>query len=778
MDGSAAIINYPEVAILGVGRIIDKPGVIDGELAVRKMTDDPHIRSPRVRRWHGCRIPSVHSGRDRKSEVGAVRNIAGEAAELNRSYCTEPWPIDYLCIYAQLGGTLSVGLLRSYRKGLGGDKQHFRTDIQGMRALAVLGVVLYHGGVPFLPGGYIGVDIFFVISGFLITGLLLREVERSGRVSFRHFYARRIRRLLPASALVLIATVVGAKFLLPPLLLPDMGKDAAATSLFLANMRFAQTGTDYLAGTSSSPFQHYWSLALEEQFYLVWPLIMLLAAGTAALKRRKRIAVVLAVLTAVSLLGGIILTEVNQPWAFFSLPTRAWELGVGGLLALFAPALARLKNAGGLLVGLLGVATVVASMLLFTHDLAFPGWAALVPVLGAALMIAGGQSLHFLSVQPLQYFGNISYSLYLWHWPLLTLAEIRLGDDFNGWMAAGLVMLSVALAHVTYRFVELRFQHVQVLRTSLAKSYAFGAGLTIVALAASFGGTRLPALDAGKAVPVPTFEQLMSAPASPNFVPSNLTPSLQNAADSIPQVYTDGCHADYAETASAACSYGDASGAGHIVLFGDSHAAQWFTPLNEISKAEGKQLVSLTKSACPSVDIPVRSDLSETYPQCAEWRQESINRIKSLAPKLVVISNYSTAYRDLIPAADNFEQAWREGLSRTVQSLPAETKVVVIGDTPTWVESPNVCLSASLHDVDSCAAPRGELIDAVAHRIERETVQSLGGDFVSPLDWVCRERCSPIGWDKLVYRDNNHLTDEMASSLTGPLRHFLNASAA
>lgn len=674
---------------------------------------------------------------------------------------------------------MSVGLMSPRQEKMLAGKHHFRTDIQGMRALAVLGVVLYHAGVPFLPGGYIGVDTFFVISGFLITGLLFRDFEHSGRVSFRDFYARRIRRLLPASALVLLATVIGAKLLLPPLLLPDLGKDAVGTSLFLANMRFGQTGTDYLAGTSPSPFQHYWSLALEEQFYLVWPLIMLVAAGAVVLKRRKRMTVALAAVTAVSLLAGIVLTGISQPWAFFSLPTRAWELGVGGLLALTAPRLAKLKDATGLLVGLVGLIAVVASMLLFTRELAFPGWVALLPVLGTALMIAGGQSsrMRFLSLPPLQYFGNISYSLYLWHWPLLTLAKMRLGADFNGWTAAALVVLSVALAHVTYRFVELRFQHVQVLKANLAKSYALGAGLTILALATSFSVMRLPVLDAGETVPEPTADQLVSAPVSPEFVPSNMSPALGSATDSLPKVYADGCHASFADISSAVCTYGDESSAGHIVLFGDSHAAQWFTPLNEISKAEGKQLVSLTKSACPSVDVTVRSALSGTYTQCDQWRKDSIKRIKSLNPELVVISNHTSGYRKLVRGGDNFEQTWREGLARMIQSLPRGTKVVVIGDTPAWVESPNVCLSGSLHDVQTCTAPRDELVDAEAQRVERETIQSMGGEFVSPIDWICQDGCSPILWDKLVYRDNNHLTNEMASSLVGHLRQALGLTA-
>lgn len=644
-----------------------------------------------------------------------------------------------------------------------------------MRALAVLAVVLYHAGVPFLPGGYIGVDIFFVISGFLITGLLLREIERSGRISFKDFYARRIRRLLPASALVLLATVVGAKILVPPLLLPDIAKDAVATSLFVANMRFAQTGTDYLAGTSPSPFQHYWSLALEEQFYLVWPLLMVLVAAVAAAKRRKWIAVVLTALSVLSLLGGVILTGISQPWAFFSLPTRAWELGLGGLVALAAPMLSRMGRSVARAAGLLGLVTVVTSILVFTHDLPFPGWYALIPVLGATLLIGGGHvhELRFLQAPLLQYVGNISYSLYLWHWPLLTLAKIRLEEDFNGWVALGLVVLSVVLADLTYRHVEQPFQHSRALKARPVRSYAFGAGLTVVALALSLSATKLPNLDGGAAVAAPDREQLMEAPTASRYVPTNLTPALEGAADSTPIVYDDGCHGSFETTASPDCTYGDEAGAGTMVLFGDSHAAQWFTPMNEVAKKEGRKLVSLTKSSCPSVDIPVKGTLSESYPQCDEWRQSSLERITALAPDVVVVSNYGSVYRELGRGLENFEQAWGEGLERTIEALPEGTDVVVLGDTPAWEVAPSVCLSTNLQDVDECAAPREQVIDAGVAEVEQEVTDASGGRYVSPIDWICQEDCSPIAWNLLVYRDTHHLTNEMAGALAGRLQQVL-----
>ncbi|WP_157359106.1 SGNH hydrolase domain-containing protein [Arthrobacter sp. Soil782] len=309
------------------------------------------------------------------------------------------------------------------------------------------------------------------------------------------------------------------------------------------------------------------------------------------------------------------------------------------------------------------------------------------------------------------------------------------------------------------------------------RSYALGAGVTVLALDVSFSATKLPDLDAGKTVAAPVDQQVLSAPTTSEFVPSNLTPALERAADSTPKVYADGCHGAYETTASPDCTYGDRAGTESTVLFGDSHAAQWFTPLDEVAKEEGKKLISLTKSSCRSVDIPVRGKVSEAYPQCDEWRQDSLERIKTLAPDLVVVSNYGSVYRELGRDLGDFDQAWREGLERTIKELPEGTDVVVLGDTPGWEIAPSVCLSTNLQDVGECESPTEDVVDAEVASIEQEAVQSAGGRYVSPIEWVCQETCSPIAWNLLVYRDTHHLTNEMAGALSGRLQQALDVSA-
>ena len=292
----------------------------------------------------------------------------------------------------------------------------FRGDIQGLRALAVLAVVFYHAHVGFLGGGYIGVDVFFVISGFLITDLLWRELERTGRVSFSSFYGRRLRRLLPMAMLVLIVTMVASLRWLPPLELRSVWKDGLATALYGGNYRFAAVQTNYLMSSAPpSPFQQYWSLGVEEQFYLFWPLLLLVApaaiwrlsgrrsyfAGTteqypahARMMPPSRLAafVVLGVIAVGSFAFSLWLTQVDQPWAFFSLPSRAWELAAGGLVALGAPVLRHAPAGIAAVAGWTGLAVVALSAVTFTPLTAFPGLAAGAPVLGAAAVLAAGLS--------------------------------------------------------------------------------------------------------------------------------------------------------------------------------------------------------------------------------------------------------------------------------------------------------------------------------------------------------------------------------------------------
>ncbi len=342
----------------------------------------------------------------------------------------------------------------------------FRPDLEGLRGLAILLVLLFHAGIPGIPGGFIGVDVFFVLSGFLITGLLIRERERTGRVSLPAFYARRARRILPAALVVTIGTMLAAALVLPPLDILRAAEDAVAVALSVGNIRFAATATDYFAGTSTpSPFLHYWSLGVEEQFYLLWPALLILATRFG--RPRLGAGVVLAVVVATSLALAIWLTGVAAPWAFYSLPTRAWQLGLGGLLAIAAVGpVGRRVAVARAAAGWAGLAAVLAGSVLIDASTPYPGVAALLPAVGTAAVIASGSGLRWspgrlLAIAPMRFLGRISYSLYLVHWPILILpaAGLALDQELPLEVRLGLALASVAVGAVCWRIVEEPIHH-------------------------------------------------------------------------------------------------------------------------------------------------------------------------------------------------------------------------------------------------------------------------------------------------------------------------------
>lgn len=636
-----------------------------------------------------------------------------------------------------------------------------------MRAIAVLAVLLYHAGLPFLPGGYVGVDIFFVISGFLITSHLLRGLERDGRVHFASFYAKRARRILPASFVVLVLSVVAALIWYPPLLMEEVWRGGAATALYAPNLLFAVDGTNYLAETTPSLFQHYWSLGIEEQFYLVWPL--LLAIGWRFIRSRRALFVVLLAVVAVSFLACVLLTYRAQPWAFFSLPTRAWELGVGGVVAFALTARSQmLPPPAAAFIGWVGLGGVLGSVAFFDAETPFPGYMALVPVASTALIILAGATPSaagpgaVLSARPMLWVGAISYSLYLVHWPALMIPQAAAGftSPLPLWVTVLIAAACVPVAWALYKWVETPLRSTVWLararprRTLLAALAGSVACVAIAAAAYGYSNTRPLHTEQVAAETVAS-----ESPAATSFVPANLKPSLRDASDDQPEIYADGCHQSFASTDATGCLYGE-DDAPRIVIFGDSHAGQWFPAVESFAQTYGYAVQVFTKSSCRSLMMPQLRD-GVPYSECTIWRDRVIDKLNEETPALVLLSNYSGGFSSSTP------DAWADGLSETLDRVRAPS--AVIADSPDLGFTPSICLSAHLSDAAACAVPASQALRPQVRDVEAQVAFEHDVPVVDLAADICTDECAPIIGNTLVYRDGHHLTATFAASLAAPL---------
>src|SRR3954463_12360278 len=529
--------------------------------------------------------------------------------------------------------------------------RRFRADIQGLRAIAVLLVVLYHADVPGVTGGFVGVDVFFVISGFLITSALKAEADREGRISFSRFYGRRMRRLLPPAALVMVFTVVLAALVLPVTRADSVVKDVFYSAIYTINYHLAFEGVDYQNATAPpSPLQHFWSLAVEEQFYIVWPLLIALCLLVGRRKHYTKMMVgAIVLLSAGTLLASILQTPQDTSLSYFSIHTRAWELGAGALLALAHNRLVMPQWVRATLAWT-GLTAIVATAFLYTDQTLYPGWAAIVPVAGSAAVLAAGtlgtvpSAQRVLSNGVMQYMGKVSYAWYLWHWPLLILLPAWAGREFGWGFNLELVFLAFWAAVLSYFLENAAARHSLSLRGWLGAGSAMSAGAVIAALVVL---VTLPNLagtgQAREAAPLRTADlagvtQAIDASVGITELPSNLTPGLDMAMNDRSQAADAGCLLDFDETDQPTCLYGDPHGDKTMVLVGDSHADQWFTPLEDQARAHGYKLYSWTKSACPiaEVDNVWSQQLKREYRECMSWRADLQERVRKLNPDVIV----------------------------------------------------------------------------------------------------------------------------------------------
>ncbi len=683
----------------------------------------------------------------------------------------------------------------------------FRGDLEGLRAVAVTLVVAYHAQLLGLVGGYVGVDVFYVLSGFFITGLLIREFQRTARLDLVAFYVRRGRRLLPAAAVVLVVVAVAGYVILPFVQWTSLGWDIVAAGLNVANFRFAAQSTDYLAqGVDQSAVLHFWSLGVEEQFYLFWPLIILVLMAMARRIRARQsdggqqtativLLTGIGAIATVSLLASIILTATAQSWAFFMLPTRAWELAVGAMIAVIAPALGRIPDMLGRILAVVGVVGIVVSAVVFDDSTPTPGIAMLLPVVATAAVIVGGDARGIgagtvLRWAPLRWIGRWSYSIYLWHWPLLVFPAALLGvhiGDLPAFLRVGLCVASIAAGILSYVCVERVFRTPSSRPTPSARrgtraGLAIAAACVVVALVPGAALIALPGTKAG--APATASSQ---APAEADdaarqlreglgltSLPASLSPSLTAVADALPATYANGCHLEFAHTEFGECVFGDQEAERTAVLVGDSHAAQWFPALERIAAQNGWRLVSLTKSACAptTARIPHPSDSGRNYTECTEAHRSVVSRVAQLRPQLVVASSIVSHKM----SGDATSKAWFAGATDFLGQLrdAGAEQIVMLGDTPRPAVDVPSCVAKNTNAVRKCNASTKTASPSALTGWMAAAADAAGARFVPTTDWFCIDgACPVVVGSTLMYRDESHITPEAAIWSSGRLAGLL-----
>lgn len=637
----------------------------------------------------------------------------------------------------------------------------YRADLEGLRAVAILLVVAVHAGVPWLRGGFVGVDVFFVLSGFLITGLLVQEVSGTGRLRFAEFYVRRLRRLLPALLVMLLVVGMLASLLLAPAEQRGQSSAAAMAALWLSNIHFAFARLDYFApGTETNLFLHTWSLGVEEQFYLIWPALLVWLLGRDGERGVARLKIGMFVVAAVSLGASVWLTYKAPQLAFYMMPLRAWQFAAGALVWLYfkVPAATarepwQTRHSEWLrTIGWLGLALIALAGVLFSADIPYPGGYALVPTLGAVGVVAAGCAVvqpvgvsRLLSWRPLQWIGGISYSWYLWHWPILLLGRAVTGSDAPLYRVAW-VLLSLLLAWLSCRFIEspIRNRRQWLARPRMA---IFGA-LALMLVANSLCVRWYNRAD-----------DQMQSPAMQRYA---------MAHGDAPAIYGMGCDDWYYSDRVHACAFGPANAAHTAVLMGDSHAGQWFPAVAKAFDRPGWRLLVLTKSSCPMVDEPFFYErIGREYTVCSAWRTHALAQVARIRPEVVLLGTAEYGFT---------QTQWINGTTNVLGVLsPVAGHIYILRDTPHLPFDGPDCLAehagrpAWFGLQHACSAPAA---NGYATRVYAWLKQAASHfDNVSMLDMnglVCPDgTCSAERQGMVVFRDSQHMTGSFAASL-GP----------
>lgn len=679
------------------------------------------------------------------------------------------------------------------------------THIQGLRAIAVGLVVLYHLWPARLPGGYVGVDVFFVLSGYLMTSSIVAGTKsgRSIPAGLRDFYGRRVRRILPAALVVLAVTAVITLALVSRIRWAGYLHEILASTLYVENWSLAASSTDYLAaGTGASPVQHFWSLSVEEQFYLVWPLLIL---AVVALARRRTApahgsssaqrppaagrwlpALVIGLIVA-SLAYSVLRTAQDSKFAYFDTFARLWEFGVGGLVAISGGLVARVRavTAVAAVAAWSGLAAIAYSALAFTGGSPFPGWIALVPVVGTAVVVAAGEDARWgpqqvLAWRPVQFMGDISYSLYLWHWPLIVLFPTVVGNRLTTPVRIALLLASIAVAWISKVVIEDPFRRPahtggarlpafwsrHVLVCTVVGMVVVGAGpaIGLVSLSGQLSTARAELSASRQREPACFGAQVLwSGGCTPAEVTlHSLTPDPLVATDDFP---VQGCQQVASRGEVVSCVFGSTrASAVRVALAGDSHATQWLPALMRVATARNWNITTFVKSGCPL-------STASAGDSCGDWNSAVLPQLAAGNFRYVFVSarGFSGVDRDESSDAASYTATAMSDAFRAVGARGAE--VVAIRDVPqpanAGISSVPACVYGNA-DAARCVfaekqATRFDLMPAAV-------TDDPGSRLLDMNRYFCTQgRCPSVTGDVLVYLDGGHMTATYSESLAGPL---------
>jgi peptidoglycan/LPS O-acetylase OafA/YrhL len=694
-----------------------------------------------------------------------------------------------------ISGTLTArrpAVVPTYRR------QAPRTDIQVLRAVAVSLVFGYHLWPEHLPGGFVGVDVFFVISGFLITTHLLSHPPRSVS-DLTTFWSRRAKRLLPASLLVLGITLVASRLVAPETQWANTARQAAASALYLGNWLLAGDSVDYLAAeNAASPVQHFWSLSVEEQFYLVWPVLIGLLAWWAVRRGRRRTVLTgLTTIVVVSFGYSLWMTATAPAAAYFITPTRTWEFALGGVLACIVTGADpedpnsrrswRLTPRGRSVVAGTGLLGIGLAAVLFSGQTPFPGWAAVLPTAGAVTVLAAGVTAtdgpvgRVMAVPGLRWLGDVSYSVYLWHWPLVVLVPYvsgRLGLLDK----TAILVLTLVLAALTKRFVEDRFRSARVPVAQVFRGTALAMALVLALTALQLAETgwrehraesevaqaqsgQDPCLGAGS---------LIDPDRCRNVTYDSVVPAPAQAPDDKSAAYEDVGGKDCWSTGPAfdliSCTFGRAGGTRRVALVGNSHAGQWLPTLEAMAESQDLEVTTYLASRCAFADVDQNLPTDEQSVACRAWVGQVMTSVVEGDYDAVLVTNRMSVSTKGSTTRQQSEAAYQGGYESVLRRLSGHAPLLVLHDTPApgdaGVTSAPDCVAQHLDDLDACSGPRATWIPAEPMRAAFSAVHPKDSAFLDLNDAICGVgTCRAVVGGVLVYSDGSHLTATYARTL-------------